>query len=272
MNDLESRIRDELRGREGDAPAFDLSDAHRVAGRTRRRQILNVGGAGIGAIAVVVALTAGIGGLVRADRTPADQLPPATPTPRIEPSPGTTVSEQPAAEPFSPLEGEVTLYAAPPWDWSCCFGPWHLDLDRNVREQLYVVTDPRPVETSCRKGPAPADAQALARSILSDPDLEATGPVSARVGGVGALSMDVVAASAASVCDYWNAPLVVTSTGVEQSWASVALKSGRRMRLYLVDLPEGMSARILAIAIVAPEQSFEHVVEAAQPIVDSFTF
>ena len=43
------------------------------------------------------------------------------------------------------------------------------------------------------------------------------------------------------------------------------------MRLYLLDLPGG-SARILAIAIAAPEPDFEHVVEAAAPIVDSFEF
>jgi hypothetical protein len=40
------------------------------------------------------------------------------------------------------------------------------------------------------------------------------------------------------------------------------------MRLYLVDLPGG-SARILSIAIVASEDQFERVVEAAAPVVDS---
>lgn len=77
MNDLESRIRAAFHGREGDAPAFDLSDARQIAGRTRRRQILNAAVAGIGALAVLVALTAELGGLVRADRIPADQPPPA---------------------------------------------------------------------------------------------------------------------------------------------------------------------------------------------------
>lgn len=77
MNDIESRIRDAFRGREDDAPAFDLSDARHIAGRTRRRQILNAAGAGVGALAIVVALTAGLGGLLRADRVPADQPPPA---------------------------------------------------------------------------------------------------------------------------------------------------------------------------------------------------
>ena len=77
MNDIESRIRDEFRGHEGDAPAFDLADARDVAGRTRRRQILNAAGAGVGALAIVVALTSGLGGLLRADRVPADQPAPA---------------------------------------------------------------------------------------------------------------------------------------------------------------------------------------------------
>ena len=77
MNDLESRIRDAFLAREVEAPAFDLSDAHHVAGRTRRRQILNATVVGTAALAVVVAFTAGLGGLLRADQIPADQQTPA---------------------------------------------------------------------------------------------------------------------------------------------------------------------------------------------------
>ena len=36
-----------------------------------------------------------------------------------------------------------------------------------------------------------------------------------------------------------------------------------------VDVPEGLSMRVLAIAIVAPEARFERAVETAAPIVDS---
>jgi hypothetical protein len=43
------------------------------------------------------------------------------------------------------------------------------------------------------------------------------------------------------------------------------------MRLYLVDLPGG-SARILSIAIVATETSFDRVVESAEPILQSIEF
>ena len=42
--------------------------------------------------------------------------------------------------------------------------------------------------------------------------------------------------------------------------------------LYLLDLPEGMSARVVGIAIVAPEQGFGHVAEAAASTLDSFEF
>ena len=45
-----------------------------------------------------------------------------------------------------------------------------------------------------------------------------------------------------------------------------------RLRLYLLDLPEGMSARVLGIAIAASEQGFERVMEAAAPTLDSFEF
>ncbi|HJP65299.1 MAG TPA: hypothetical protein VKA30_03225 [Actinomycetota bacterium] len=180
-------------------------------------------------------------------------------------------SNSPAALPYSVLDGEVTFSAAPPWRESCCLGPWSLSLG-DAAERIYVLADPLPVRTGCRKGPAPADAEALARSIDSDPDLEATAPVAARVGGTQALRMDVAAAPAASECDRWAAPLVVTQTGVEQAFAQIAAVQARRIRLYLLGLPEGSSAGILAIAIVAPDARFEAVVEAAAPILDSFEF
>lgn len=118
----------------------------------------------------------------------------------------------------------MTFAAAHPWGYSFAgwqFGPFMetLLLDSEYEQRFQVHADPRPVETGCRKGPATADAEALAESIRSDPDLD----------------------------------------------------RGERMRLYLLDLPVG-SGRILAIAISAPEASFEHVVEAAEPIVDSFEF
>jgi hypothetical protein len=181
--------------------------------------------------------------------------------------PATTENGQAVPVPYSFLDGEVTFHAAYPWDYS--IAGWHhgptmttLLLDGRYEERLRLQADPRPVEMGCQEGPAPADAEALARSIRSDPDLEATEPVAVSVGGIDALRMDVVAAAGASVCDEKPAPLGVTQTGLER---------GHRMRLYLLDLPGG-SARILAIAIVAPEPRFEHVAEAAAHIVDSLEF
>jgi hypothetical protein len=186
--------------------------------------------------------------------------------------PGTTENDQPAAEPYDFLDGEVTVFARPPWrDASCCFGPWLLRRD-DPEAGFSLIADPLPVETGCRKGPAPADARGLARTIRSDPDLEASAPVAVTVGGTKALRMDVTAAPGATICDWWGAPLAVTQAGVEQAYASVALGAGDRMRLYLLDLPEGLSARTLAIAIVAPKADFERVVEEAQPIVESVEF
>ncbi|HSJ85111.1 MAG TPA: hypothetical protein VLA91_15010 [Acidimicrobiia bacterium] len=167
--------------------------------------------------------------------------------------------------PYSFLDGEVTFGVAHPWDAYIPIGPGDpnetiLALEYNFDERVVVVADPRPIETGCQEGTAPASAEALARSILSDPDLEASAPLAASVGGTHALQMDVVAAPGASLCEGWM-PFVVTGSGIEP---------GSRMRLYLLDLPG--SARILAIAIIAPEDRFESVLRAAAPILDSLEF
>jgi hypothetical protein len=62
---------------------------------------------------------------------------------------------------------------------------------------------------------------------------------------------------------------VMTATDGGGGRTPVDLPLGHRMRLYLLDLSR-RSARILAIAISAPEDRFEQVPEAAAPIVDSF--
>ena len=173
----------------------------------------------------------------------------------------TTENGQAVPVPYSLLDGEVTFAAAPPWSYtshdrtSMTLG----GVGRGSASQFTmftIVADPL-TATGCEAGPAPADAEALVRSIRSNPDLEATAPVAASVGGIDALQMDVVAAPGASDCGQID-----------------RLSAGQDgpMRLYLLDLPEGMSARILAIAISALESEFEHVVEAAAPILDSFEF
>jgi len=95
--------------------------------------------------------------------------------------------------------------------------------------------------------------------------------VTVRVGGIEALRMDVIAVPGASVCEAYPAPMVLEPDGASDH-SGLALKAGSRMRLYLLDLPEGSSTRILALAIVAPEARFESVIKAATPIVDSLEF
>ena len=184
------------------------------------------------------------------------------------------------ARPYRFLRGQVTFAAAPPWDWYV--GGWGFsptlttlefddpDQSAGLDQLLVVVADPLPVERGCRAGSAAADADALAQAIRADTDLEATAPVAVSVGGAEGLMMDVTAASGASVCDDWPAPLALTSS--DEGSAGVALEGGERMRLYLLDLPDGMTARTLAIAITAPEPDFERVIAAATPIVDSIEF
>lgn len=53
----------------------------------------------------------------------------------------------------------------------------------------------------------------------------------------------------------------------EYDLPGLAADVGSRMRLYLLDMPERSATRILAIAVVAPEESFETLVGEAAPIV-----
>jgi hypothetical protein len=177
--------------------------------------------------------------------------------------PGTTENGEPVGENYRILDGEIRYAAVRPWRPDLT--GWRGDdlLLDNLDGSFEVEADPRPGGTGCKDGPAAVDAADLARIIQSDPDLDVTAPVATSVGGVDAVLIDVVAAPGARICDGWEAGSpVVTDTLVEP---------GSRMRLYLLDLPRG-SARILTIAIVAPERRFDQVAEAAAPIMDSFEF
>jgi hypothetical protein len=185
----------------------------------------------------------------------------------------TTENGEPLLEPYSILDDEVTFGVPPPWYQFFDYGPETVALDGHTIDGSFaVLPEPLPVETGCRLGPSPADAEALARSIRSDPDLEATEPVAVIVGGIEALRMDVVAATGASVCDYMGTPLVLR-VAEPRGPLGPDLGQGHRMRLYLLDLPRGSSARILAIAFVAPEASFETMLEDEEArIMGSFEF
>ena len=211
----------------------------------------------------------------------------------------TTENGQPVAVPYNAFDGEVALHVAHPWvfyDYSP--GPIFSRLipegpgvmpttdggQRGDWDELFLMADPAWVGTDCQTGPDPDNAEALAESIQSDPGLEATDPVAVSVGGAEALMMDVKIEAGATVCApmtdggdllpngvlrpvFDPSEMTVVDDGVVTGVAT-----GEWMRLYLFDVPEGLSMRILAITIIAPESRFVRAVEAAAPVVDSVEF
>ena len=131
------------------------------------------------------------------------------------------------------------------------------------RFSLLDFTDPALHWSDCRQDPVPDEAAAFAQAIIADPNFETSAPVAARVGGVGALAMDVELSPGGEVCGAFR-------TDVHR-WIH-SLEPGKRQRVYLVDVPEGMSMRTLAVTVTAPESRFEEVVQEAEPIIDSIEF
>lgn len=85
--------------------------------------------------------------------------------------------------PYRFLDGEVTFAAAPPWGDTILEPTFTIlgGVGRGSASQFtmfMIMADPL-TGTGCEAGPAPADAEALVRSIRSNPDLEATAPVAA---------------------------------------------------------------------------------------------
>jgi hypothetical protein len=198
------------------------------------------------------------------------------PTGLGEPGPGTTENGKAVPEEYAFLDGEVTYRAAYP------AGPWSgyiwdqgpevaTVLGAHERRLLLLLADPQPIEhPGCVEAPAPADAEALARSIRSNPDLVADAPVAVTIGGIPALQMDVKLAPDASACP-WQMPNMSSSTPLLLKHAPVMVQGADRARLYLLDLPGG-SARVLAIAIMSDEDSIQRALKLTAPIVDSIEF
>jgi hypothetical protein len=200
----------------------------------------------------------------------------------------TTEDGRPVAVPYDTFDGELTLRVAHPWVFShpsirlIPEGPGVRPTtdggERNDWDGLELTADPW--LGGCRTGTSPADAEGLAEIIRSDPDLGATAPVAVSARGAQALMLDVVVAAGASVPFCENEAGGLLSSLVDQNAGqsfdgtgrATGNASGERMRLYLFDVPEGSSIRVLAIAIIAPESRFESVVEAAAPVVDSVEF
>ncbi|HET9724122.1 MAG TPA: hypothetical protein VFR44_09810 [Actinomycetota bacterium] len=163
----------------------------------------------------------------------------------------TTEDGQPVPMLFAQFDGEVT-YSSP--------SPYSMDVGD---DGLIDFTDPVVFWSKCARGPVPADAAAFAQAVIADPNFETTAPVAARVGGVEAVAIDVALSPTGRVCPAYRTDA--------QRWIH-ALEPGKRLRLFLVDLPEGMSMRTLAITVMAPVARFDDVVADATPIIDSIEF
>jgi hypothetical protein len=195
----------------------------------------------------------------------------------------TTENGQPLILSFTSSDGEVTVAAPTTWKiWLPGKGAQELALDvwfgglwrpengfGSGGERIEFV-DPVAYDSWCASlggSPllsAPADAAAIAQQLIADPNFETTAPVAARVGGVEAVSIDVTLAPGGAPC----------GIGVIEisRWIHGLFEPGWRLRLYLVDLPEGMSVETLAITVVAPQERFEEFIEETAPIIDSIEF
>jgi hypothetical protein len=173
--------------------------------------------------------------------------------------PTTTENGQPVPVPYYFFDDQIVAWVPGPW--------WGIDsLDEDARFIDFsdpVAGDPI-AERNCAPDMAPADAATLAQQVIADPNLVTTPPAAASVGGLEAVTIDVALAPGAD----FDCLLVAEPYGI---WI-YALEPGLRQRLYLVDLPEGMSMRTLAITVTAHESRFEEVIEEAQPIIDSIEF
>ena len=195
----------------------------------------------------------------------------------------TTVENgQPIVLSHTSSDGEVTVSAPSTWyvrwpeatqvaDVGVWFGYlWRPEDIFGSRERVEFV-DPVAYDAWCAANggspllSAPADASAIAQRVISDPNFETTAPVAARVGGLDAVSIDVALAPGGEAC---GVGMIEISRWIH----TIGWEPGWRLRLYLVDLPEGMSVETLAITVVAPEERFEEVIAETAPIIESIEF
>ncbi|MBF8289077.1 MAG: hypothetical protein HW391_45 [Chloroflexi bacterium] len=192
----------------------------------------------------------------------------------------TTENGQAVVLSYTSSDGEVTVSAPSTWSaWlpgkgeqalDVWFGAlWRPESNFGSGERVEFV-DPVAYDAWCAAQggspllSAPADAAAIAQQVMADPNLETTAPVAARVGGVEAVSIDVALAPGGRTC---GIGMIDISRWIHALW-----DPGWRLRLYLVDLPAGMSVQTLAITVVAPEERFDEVIAETAPIIESIEF
>ena len=303
-DDVKQRLRDEVDAELGTRPPSDLSE---VLGRGRgKRLALRL----VTTISMVLVGTAVVAGGLWIGRTasPSDDGRSSIQPADDEASPSeSTPSETPenaeaSGRRYDILDGEVAFRAPKPWEPNVealmiaegslpsefsfltrfdgrdtsCGSP------RSSCAAFVVIADPAPRQESCsRTGGTVVSAEALARAIRAHPGLDSTDPVGERIGDIDALRLDVAPVEGATTCGgsgegigYGDGVPVLTHTRHTKLGAPVVqvIEPGKRMRVYLLDLPGGAAARTIAIMIVAREADFDVAIEAARPILDSFEF
>jgi hypothetical protein len=258
---------------------IDLAPAVVARRPAWRRGALKVA-LGAAAVAVVVVSLAAIerGG---DEPGPADVPPSTVPTP--------------LPKSFTSPDGEVTVSTPEAWDvlWpgeaadeaapDVWFGMLWRGPEYTFEEGEFLgLVDPVAYDAWCEENggspllSAPASADAIVRELIADPNFETTAPVAASIGGVEAVSIDVALAPGGRTCGIgmiiisrWIHDLEPGAEGVEPFETP---GPPRRLRLYLVDLPEGMSVPTLAITVLAPEERFEEFIDETAPIIESIDF
>jgi hypothetical protein len=195
----------------------------------------------------------------------------------------TTENGQGVALSYASGDGEVT--ASTPSNWTAYwpgksneslapnvwFGLlWRDSFNLDSSENIGLV-DPVAYDAWCAANggnpllTAPADAAAIAEQLMADPDFETTAPVTTTVGGLEALSMDVAMAPGGKACGIGMIEIA--------RWVhAIGWDPESRLRLYLINLPEGMSVETLAITVEAPEGRFDAFIAEAAPIIESIEF
>lgn len=264
----------EVLERESRTVDLEPGDFERLLGRRERKERTRRIRAGVvaGLVALVVA-----GALIRPFSS--NVVPAAGPS---EPNP-TTQSGNPVGVSYTSPDGEVTLSAPRGWEEMLWPGPaadehapdvwfgvlWPGPEVGDDAESIGLV-DPVAYDAWCAANggspllSAPAGAAAIARHVIADPNFETTAPVATRVGGAEAVSIDAELAPGGEPCGVYMIHI--------SRWIHSLVEPGLRLRLYLVDLPEGMSVRTLAITVVAPEERFEEFIEETAPIIESIEF
>jgi hypothetical protein len=191
----------------------------------------------------------------------------------------TTENVQPVTVSYTSDDSEVTVSAPAPWTmwWPGAahvadVGVWFGLMERGSHESRTNIgfVDPVAYDAWCAEHDGspllsgPADAAAIAQQVIADPNFETSAPVAARVGGMDAVMIDVALAPGGEHC---GIGMIIISRWIHELW-----DPDLRLRLFLVDLPEGMSVETLAITVVAPSERFEAVIEETAPIIESIEF